>query len=154
MKKLLSNDYLALLARLVLGLVFLVAGTEKIANPAAFAASIVNYKIVSHFVGLVLATILSWTELLCALAILFGISVRGSSLLLSGLLIVFTLAVGSALVRGLDISCGCFTQDPAASKLGWLKVGENMLLLLLSIFLCFSLSVRFSLEQYFRAQAK
>jgi hypothetical protein len=52
------------------------------------------------------------------------------------------------LVRGLDISCGCFTQDPAAGKIGWTKVLENTELLALSVFLLFSKSNKFSLETF------
>ena len=44
------------------------------------------------------------------------------------MLVIFSAAVVSALWRGLDISCGCYTQDPAAERLGWWKVGENTVL--------------------------
>jgi uncharacterized membrane protein YphA (DoxX/SURF4 family) len=150
MKRFLSNDIVVLLARLVLGFTFLVASVDKLAEPNIFATSIMNYKLVSLTTALVLATVLPWVELLCALALLFGISVRGSSLLVGVMLLVFTAAVSSALVRGLDISCGCFTQDPTVGKVAWAKVGENVLLLLLSVFLYFSTSVRFSFERLTR----
>jgi len=81
---------------------------------------------------------------------LTGIMVRGSSLLISFLLIVFIIAILSALGRGLDILCGCFTLDPNASRIGWNKVIENIGLLLLGVFLILSKSNRFSLERYLR----
>jgi hypothetical protein len=34
-----------------------------------------------------------------------------------GLLLVFSVAIFQALVRGLDISCGCFTTNPAAERM-------------------------------------
>ncbi len=152
MKPLLSNDYLVLLTRAFLGLLFIVVSLEKIVEPAAFAQSIANYKIVGPPLTVVLATVLPWLELLCGFALLFGIFLRGSSLLLSGMLVVFTAGVISALLRGLDIACGCFTQDPSVGKIGWMKVLQNGTLLALSVFLYFSSSVRFSISQYLRTR--
>ena len=149
MKKLLSNDYLMLGLRIVLGFIFVIASVEKMADPAAFAASIGNYKLVSSSVALTVATYLPWIELLSGLAILFGIFSRGSSLLILIMLVVFTGGVISAVMRGLDISCGCFTQDPSVGKVGWYKVGENIAMILGSIVLFYSHALRFSLEQYF-----
>jgi uncharacterized membrane protein YphA (DoxX/SURF4 family) len=95
-----------------------------------------------------LATILPWIELLCGFALLFGVFIRGSALLVSVMLIAFTLAVVSGILRGLDISCGCFTQDPAADKIGWMKVLQNSTLIVLSLFLYFSNTERFTLFSY------
>lgn len=148
MKSLLHNGYLVLGARIVLGMVFLVASIEKVADPAAFATSIGYYRLITGDIAMLTATILAWAELLCALALLFGVGVRGSSLLCFLMLVVFVAAIISALARGLDISCGCFTQDPSAGKIGWQKLVENSLLILVSVYLYYSTSVRFSLEQY------
>lgn len=150
MKYLLSNDYLALLTRTFVGLLFLAVSLEKIVEPAAFAQSIANYKIISPPLTIILATILPWLELLCGFCILFGVFVRGSSLLLSAMLIAFTAGIISALLRGLDIACGCFTQDPTVGKIGWMKVVQNVTLLALTVFMYYSSSVRFSMEHYLR----
>jgi uncharacterized membrane protein YphA (DoxX/SURF4 family) len=131
---------------------FVVVSLEKIVEPAAFAQSIANYNILSFPVSLVLATIVPWLELVCGLCILFGLFLRGSSLLLSILLGIFTLAVLSALLRGLDIACGCFTQDPTVGKIGWIKIIQNLALLALALFLYFSTSVKFSIETYLRGK--
>jgi putative oxidoreductase len=152
MKYLLSNQYLVLLTRIFLGLMFVVVSLEKIVEPAAFAQSIANYKIFSFPISLVLATIVPWLELVCGLCILFGLFLRGGSLLLSGMVAVFTLAVLSALLRGLDIACGCFTQDPTVGKVGWMKIIQNLTLLALSFFLYFSTSDRFSVEALLRGK--
>ncbi len=150
MKTLLSNDYLILALRIVLGFIFVIASIEKMADPAAFSTSIGNYKLISPTTALTVATYLPWIELLSGLAILFGIFSRGSSLLILIMLVVFTGGVVSAVLRGLDISCGCFTQDPSVGKVGWYKVGENIAMILGSLVLFYSHSLRFSLEQYFR----
>ncbi len=150
MKPLLSNDYLSIAARIVVGFLFIFASVDKVASPDAFAASISNYKLFSPFIATFVATFLPWVELLCGLAIVFGVFLRGSSFLLTSLLIVFTAAVLSALVRGLDISCGCFTQDPEAGKIGWTKILENLGLIVLTSFLFYSTSVKFNLGEYLK----
>lgn len=150
-KRLLANDYLVLLTRVFLGLLFIIYSIDKIAHPNAFAESIGNYKMLGQSLALVIATILPWTELLAGMCILFGLFPRGSSLLVTFMLAVFTVAVITALARGLDISCGCFTQDPETHKVSWIKVAQNASLIVLSIYLYFSTSVKFSLEHYFRS---
>jgi uncharacterized membrane protein YphA (DoxX/SURF4 family) len=121
------------LLRIILGVVFVFASISKIADPGAFADAIGSYRIISGTGALLLATILPWIELLAGFGLLFGLFVRGSALLVAVMLIVFTLAVLSALWRGLDISCGCFSMDPAAERLGWWKTAEDVLLLVMSL---------------------
>lgn len=154
MKYLLSNEYLALLTRVFLGALFIIISIEKIADTAAFANSIANYKILSPFLASLVATVLPWVELLCGLCILFGILTRGSSFLMALMLFVFTVAVLTALLRGMDISCGCFTQDPQVGKIGWMKIAQNLSLFFLSIFLFYSNSSKFTLEQFLQNQTK
>ncbi len=146
MKSALSNAYVVLALRMLLGLTFVVASVDKIADPALFAKAIANYKLVSGPTAMAVATFLPWIELLCGLSILSGIYLRGSSFLLSALLTAFTLAVITGLIRGLDISCGCFTLDPDVNKIGWQKVFENVGLIVASILLFFSESRKFTIE--------
>ncbi|MEX2117656.1 MAG: MauE/DoxX family redox-associated membrane protein [Bacteroidota bacterium] len=152
MKSLFSNEYNVLAARVFLGVLFVVASADKIADPAAFARSIEDYRLISGTAAMVMATILPWVEMLCGLALIAGVLVQASALLSGTLLIVFTMAVISGLVRGLDISCGCFTQDPTISKIGLLKIGENVVLIALTTFLYSSQNIRFSLDRYIRDQ--
>ena len=49
-----------------------------------------------------------WLELFGGSLLVFGLWVRGSVLLLNGLLVLFLGALGISLARGLDIHCGCF----------------------------------------------
>ncbi|MDH3252943.1 MAG: DoxX family membrane protein [Ignavibacteria bacterium] len=121
--------YFLVFIRVVVGFLFIAASIDKISSPDAFAEAIGNYRIIPAVAVLPAATVLPWIELLCGLALVLGFWTRGSALLISVLLVAFTFAVISALVRGLDISCGCFTLDPTAQRVGWSKIGENMLLL-------------------------
>ncbi|MEX1140498.1 MAG: MauE/DoxX family redox-associated membrane protein [Bacteroidota bacterium] len=148
MKAFFSNEYNVLTARIFLGTLLVVASADKIADPAAFARSIEDYQLISGTAAMVAATIIPWMEMLCGLALIAGVVVQASALLTGALLLAFTIAVISALVRGLDISCGCFTQDPAVSRIGWLKIGENVILIAVTAFLYSAQNTRFSLEHY------
>lgn len=136
------------MARIVLGFIFIVASIDKIADPSAFAVSIRYYKIVGSSVAMLFATILPWIELLCGLFLIFGVMMRGCSLLVLLMLILFTAGVVSGIARGLDISCGCFSRDPNVDKIGWTKVLENVGLIVLSIVIYFSTTTRCSISKH------
>jgi uncharacterized membrane protein YphA (DoxX/SURF4 family) len=153
-KSLLSNPHLVLISRVFIGLLFIVSSLDKIVDPSAFARSVANYGLLPSWMPAIIATILPWVELLCGFAVLFGVFLRGSSLLLSAMLAIFTLAVISALLRGLDISCGCFTQDPTAGRIGWMKVVQNTSVFALTFFLYFTDTARFTLIEYLRVSGQ
>lgn len=65
-----------------------------------------------------LALYLPWLELVAAAALFWpGFRASGAAIL-TGLSAVFAVALGSALMRGLDISCGCFGSDTASGLAG------------------------------------
>jgi uncharacterized membrane protein YphA (DoxX/SURF4 family) len=148
MKSLLANPELVLISRVFIGLLFIVSSLDKIVDPAAFARSVSNYGMLPAWMPMLVATILPWLELLCGLGVLFGLFLRGSSLLLTAMLALFTLAVVSAWLRGLDISCGCFSQDPSAERIGWMKVVQDVTLFALTLFLYFSETTKFTIIEY------
>ncbi|MCX7610082.1 MAG: DoxX family membrane protein [Ignavibacterium sp.] len=121
-----------LIARVFLAFIFIYAGIEKISNLAAFSQSIQNYRLLPVEVINLFAITIPWIELICGLLLLFGISVRENSLIISSLLFVFTLAVAISMIRGLNFDCGCFGKP---SPIGWKKLGENSLMLILGILL-------------------
>ena len=99
-----------LLVRVVLGLVFLWAGAEKIAHTADFFSSLLDYDVPfpETFLRLV-AVALPWLEVFCGTGLLvnaWGETVRP---VVAARCLVFIAMLGQALLRGIDISnCGCF----------------------------------------------
>ncbi len=134
MVKILSNKYFLLLLRLLLGLIFIFAAIDKIAVPANFSVSIYNYKLLPDEFINVPAIIIPWIELISGLLLLLGISVKENSVIITFLLIVFTIAIIISLFRGLNIDCGCFGTD-YGTKIGLLKVSENILFILFGFIL-------------------
>ena len=62
-RSLLSHTVLLLFSRTVLGIVFVLAGIDKIAFPDAFAASVEAYKLVPYGAVNMVSLILPWLEL-------------------------------------------------------------------------------------------
>ena len=101
----------AVLCRLIVGSVFIYASVDKLAEPAAFAQVIHNYRLVSYDVLHPMANLLPVLEVIVGICLVLGIRRRGAALLAAFLSMVFIGAIASALLRGLDISCGCFHTD-------------------------------------------
>lgn len=110
--------YLTLVSRLVLGLVFSLAGLAKLGVPQAMAENIKSYSmnLPSGLVD-VTAAALPPIELGLGIWILLGLFTRFSASITAALMVVFTIAVTQAWFRGLDINCGCF-GGPDSNALG------------------------------------
>lgn len=139
MKKETMLEALAFTARISLGVLFVFASIEKLASPEAFAQSILNYRIISNtfLVGLV-AIILPWTELVAGCGLILNVHRKGSAFVITMCLLIFIIAITQGIIRNLDISCGCFTQDPLAAKIGVSKLVEDVILTALAVFTLFA----------------
>lgn len=120
------------LLRVALGAAFLMAAWPKLQDPEAFARSISNYHLLPEAAGRVLALVLPPLELLVGICLVLGLLDAGAAVLTVGMLVVFTSAIGIAVARGLDISCGCFDTD-GGTKVGVAKLVENAGLILASV---------------------
>lgn len=134
MKKIFSNKYLLFLFRILLSFIFIYSGVEKITDPAGFSLSISNYKLLPDFLVNISAIILPWIEFISGILLLFGISVKENSFILTALLGIFIVAVSISLARGLNIDCGCF-GTASGQKVGLQKIIENILLFFIGILL-------------------
>ncbi len=135
LKNVVEHSVTQLLVRCLLGGIFIYAAFGKINDVGGFAESILNYKLFSSTVATLVATILPWLELICGMSLILGIFQRTATILFIVLLIFFTAIVLWAIALGLDISCGCFSQNPEANKVGWMKILQNLSFLFLALFL-------------------
>jgi len=145
MPRIISNDYLTLLVRLVLGGVFIYAAYYKIVDPAQFAKSIWYYHLVLGQVINISALILPWLELLTGVALILGAYYRGAVLWVNILLLVFIAALASAAYRGISIDCGCFKAAAASSDSAMQTIYRDFGYLVLGIQLWLSRSRRWML---------
>ena len=102
------------LTEIGIGAVFIFAGAIKACDPAAFANDIHHYRITPWMVSVAVALYLPWLEILCGLCLAVRRFEAGATGVALGLMTVFTIALLSAWVRGLDIACGCF--GPSGAK--------------------------------------
>ena len=122
-------DYFILILRWLVAATFIFAGVGKILNPAQFAADIDNYRMLPYLLVTIMAVVLPWLEVLCGLFLIFGKWKKGAALILVSLSFIFLIAISSAIVRELDISCGCFAVSPEAIKIGYTHLVEGFILL-------------------------
>jgi putative oxidoreductase len=120
------------LSRLILAGVFIYAGAIKAQDPVAFAGQVANYQLLPYAWNYLVAATLPYLELLCGVLLLLNRRVRPALLVLFVLNLVFMLALGSLIARGLDIDCGCFKPGAAThtSPLAALLRDAGLMLLL------------------------
>jgi putative oxidoreductase len=105
-----------------LAAVFAYAGGVKVADPAGFAAAVGNYQLLPGWSVNLPAVCLPWIELGAALALCVPAWRRSGALLVLGMSGTFALAILSAWMRGLDISCGCFGTGSHGAGAGALAI--------------------------------
>jgi len=149
-----------LLLRLILGGVFLLSGVVKIWNvqiktareersvgitvhvskspdPSKFAEDVLNYRVPPRSFNHLVAITLPWIELLAGALLVLGIWARPSALVIGLMLVVFLLAIGQAVARGLNIECGCF-GTVEGRKVGLVALAEDTVMLATAAWLFWS----------------
>jgi len=121
------------LLRIVVAGIFIYAGAVKIVNPAGFAEQVDNYRILPYFFVTIVAIVLPWLELICGVLLLSDRWLSASALILLVLNFIFIVAIASAMLRGLDISCGCFAVADEGAKIGIQKLVEDAVLLTVNL---------------------
>jgi len=112
--------------RVALGLLFLWAAVSKVPDLAAFAQDVANYRIIPPALVPYAAAAVVGIEIVTGIALVTGIAARPAAILASILLVAFTAFLAQALLRGIDLRCGCFgTNEPAS----WWTVLRDLLLL-------------------------
>ena len=127
---LMSNKYLLIALRIIVGGVFIYASLNKLMDQEAFAKAIYNYKFLPSALINIFAIVLPYLELITGLLLIAGIYLRGSSFLIALMLIMFIIALTQAYARGLDINCACFSLENPDQKSDILtRIIEDILLL-------------------------
>jgi uncharacterized membrane protein YphA (DoxX/SURF4 family) len=101
-------DVIGLLARLILGVVLLVAGALKVTSPAVSARAVRAFQILPYdFAGYV-GYALPIVEILFGLLLVAGLFTRVSALVGGLMMLAFIIGIGWAWAHGYSIDCGCF----------------------------------------------
>ena len=108
---------------------FLYSSLPKIRQPYDFLSNVYNFELVGPKLGLLTAMTLPWVELLVGICLIGGIFVSGALLVSIAMGAMFSFVIASALYRGLNISCGCFSASSVE------QIGDTTLIRALVIML-------------------
>jgi uncharacterized membrane protein YphA (DoxX/SURF4 family) len=143
------REWFGLLARLVVGGVWIVAGAIKLPDPDASIAAVRAYELLPGSWAETVGYLLPALELVVGLALVVGVMTRGAAVISALLFVAFIIGIASVWARGMEIDCGCFGgggADPdASSDYPW-EIARDAGLLLLSGFLVWQGSTRLSLD--------
>ncbi len=114
---------LVALVRIALGGVLLAAASTKLPDMAAFAESVANYRLLPAALVPAAAAAVVGAELTAGALLVAGRHARAAALVTAALLAAFAVALASALLRGIDLRCGCFGGQESAT---WLTVLRDL----------------------------
>jgi uncharacterized membrane protein YphA (DoxX/SURF4 family) len=145
-----SAAWIGLVARLIVGLTFLVAGWDKFQDPAETVRDTRNFQLLPEAVVPTFGHLLPIVEMVLGLCLLLGLLTRPSGAVLAVLLVAFIVGISSAWARGLTIRCGCFGQGGLSDNPvpGYrLDIARDVGLLLLSLWLVWRPRTPLSLDR-------
>jgi putative oxidoreductase len=128
----LKRREVVLVVRVLLGVLFIVSSADKVRDPARFAAAVRGYEILPIALTNLFALALAWTELLAGIMLVFGVYARQAAAVIFLLLLVFVVAITAAIIRGMVIDCGCFSNE-GGSQTGYLLIIRNLVLIAASL---------------------
>jgi putative oxidoreductase len=125
--------------RVVLGALFLWAAATKLPDLSAFAQDLANYRLLPGVLVPWAATAVVGIEIVAGLALVTGFAARPAAVIAAGLLGAFIVFLAQALLRGIDLRCGCFGGDEPAS---WWTVARDGAMLAAALLLAWKPEAR------------
>ena len=105
---------------LAIGAMLVYASLDKLTFPDRFADVVHDYDMLPLALVNAFALAMPMVELVTGAALILGAWRRAAGLLAAGLCGMFMVAIAQALLRGLDIECGCFNVSGMSStKASW-----------------------------------
>ena len=140
MKRVNEYKWLVLVLRILLGLIFLCAGVIKSREAQSFGDSIASFDVLPNSIINLLALTLPPFEIIIGCMLIFGWKARVAALSAVFLFGVFVIGLGQAIIRGINVDCGCFgSQSPSFSKT-WSDLGRDIALLVVAAWVYFKLT--------------
>lgn len=142
-----TNSWLELAARWILGLTFIYASFHKIISPAEFAEIVYGYDLFPQISINLIAIIVPYLELITGIALVAGIYPRSAAVIINGLLLGYLAALSINFIRGHEFDCGCFSagQNGHSSSSEVMLIRDAIYFILGLLIILFSGIRRFSL---------
>lgn len=132
--KLAFSNYASIIERVVLGSVFIFAGVAKIPNIKSLIWEMQQYQLVPASLVPIVSYILPYFEIVLGVLLILGMLPRLAALGSSVLLLAFTIAKVSAMIRGIDLeTCPCFGASVALHSTDSLILGIVLFVLSLHL---------------------
>ena len=148
-KFVISQPWLGLIARLILGGVLFLAGYLKIDEPDKSQMAVRAYEILPISIANLLGLLLPFVEVAIGALLILGSLTRFMAALGGFTMVIFIIAIAQAWARGLNIDCGCFGGGGAVEP-GQTKYLQEILrdigLVFLAAYLIRYPSTKFSLD--------
>lgn len=126
--------FAVLAARLVLGLLLVVAGALKLGHATDLAAAIAGFRLLPAGTVSLLALVLPPLEIFLGLYLAAGLFTRTAAAATTGIFVVYAAAIASAVVRGIPANCGCFGPHDVATA-DWPHVAFDLALSAIAAFI-------------------
>lgn len=143
------KEWLALLARLVTGGVWVAAGVIKLPDPYQSVLAVRAYQLLPGDTATPVGHLLPVLEIVVGGCLIVGLLTRGAAVLSGLLFVAFIVGIASVWARGIEIDCGCFGgggYDPNASAQYPWEIARDAGLLVLSGFIVWVGSSRLALD--------
>lgn len=152
MKKILGNEIISTLFRLILSGILLYAGGIKLFEPHGARDAILAYRIFSPSIAPVLGYALPLLEIALGIFLLIGLFVRASAIVTAVLMLAFIAGIASVWARGYSIDCGCFGGGGDISPEGRVarytqEIIRDFTFTLLALWLAYFPRTKFALER-------
>lgn len=143
------KEWLGLVARLVTGGVWIVAGAIKLPDPAQSVAAVRAYQLLPSDLVTLVGQLLPVIEIVVGVCLVLGVLTRGAAVVSALLFVAFIIGIASVWARGINIDCGCFGgggADPdASSNYPW-EIARDVALLAASLFVAWLPTTRLALD--------
>ena len=149
-KFVISQPWLGLIARLILGGVLFLAGYLKVDEPDKSQMAVRAYEMLPISIANLLGLVLPFVEVAIGALLILGSLTRLMAALGGFTMVIFIIAIAQAWARGLNIDCGCFGGGGAVEP-GQTKYLQEILrdigLVFLAAYLIRYPSTKFSLDK-------
>jgi protein-disulfide isomerase/uncharacterized membrane protein YphA (DoxX/SURF4 family) len=110
------RPWLGTVIRVALGAIWIVAGAEKVSDPAVFVRAVRAYEVVPEWLVKGIGYGLPFLEITVGVLLILGIGTRITAIAAGFLFVVFLIGIIQASARGLQIDCGCFGGGGSLAK--------------------------------------
>jgi putative oxidoreductase len=121
-----TKDFVLAAIRIALAVTFVYAAATKVSNMELFAEETANYRLLPAQLVPFFSVCLCGVEILAGALLLVGLAVPAAAAVTGVMLIAFIVALTQALLRGINLTCGCFGGAELAS---WKDIFRDFLML-------------------------